>query len=445
MALLAELRPFAVEYFFDRMIPDHRCKVDSTCVANLEGDFYHFWVDLPLQSGAFLEIVEIEVEQENTTTCSDGEDESIEEASGDDDTTDFTQLELRLFRFVRCPDTGRPISTFLREQRIEDMAAHWEKFEDEVFGVTSWHRTREIQGELAVLAPIEERGVKVILLWFGSDESPPQRVDTRWNDAWSQQTGLVTARAELRLLLWDYVPPGTPYTFGTASPQPTTRQQHGRDDLYIVGQPDRDREMAILLVTNFVRGQEDRYLIRAVRTQATTSREQVLRDVAMTGMCQMVECIVSADGVLWHSDELHPVDAGKRIDLEARLDTTRPTCRDDFEQAEEEIQSASDAEISAEDNPAETQATHKPDGDNTATPDTPQDQQEIPEGDEGIFMQRDSTWMMEQRYVLRPVCRGAFLRVCHGLSRFGYVLVKCADRGKLCRLTMYVTTSNDWE
>ena len=318
--------------------------------------------------------------------CGDS-NEPIEAAAGDDDITDFTQLELRLFRFVRCPDTGRPISTFLREQRIEDMTAHWEKFEDEVFGVTTWHRTGEIQGELAALTPIEERGVKVVLLWFGSDESPPQRVDTRWNDAWSQQTGLVTARAELRLLLWDYVPPGTPYTFGTASPQPTTRQQHGRDDLYIVGQLDRDRETAILLVTNFVQGQEDRYLIRAVRTQPMTSREQILRDVAMTGMCQMVECIVSADGVLWLPDELHPVDTGKRIDLEARLDTLRPACRDDFEQAEEEIQLASDTEISAEDDPVEEQASRKPEGDNTATPGTPQDQQEDPEGDEGIFMQ----------------------------------------------------------
>lgn len=231
-----------------------------------------------------------------------------------------------MFRFVRCPDTGRPISTYLRNQGVEDMGAHWEKFEDEIFGVTTWHRTRELQGELLAMAPLEDRGTKVILFWFGNDELAPQRIDTGWKDVWSQQIGLLTARAELRLLLWEPTPPGTPYTFGTASPQPTTRQQHERDDLFIVGRPDSDREIAILLVTNFVRRQEDRYLIRAVRTQALTSRDQILRDVAMTGMCEVVDCAVSSNGVLWVSEEQYPVDTGKRIDLEVRLDETPNTC-----------------------------------------------------------------------------------------------------------------------
>lgn len=78
-----------------------------------------------------------------------------------------------MFRFVRCPDTGRPISTYLRNQGVEDMGAHWEKFEDEIFGVTTWHRTRELQGELLAMAPLEDRGTKVILFWFGNDELAP--------------------------------------------------------------------------------------------------------------------------------------------------------------------------------------------------------------------------------------------------------------------------------
>lgn len=53
------------------------------------------------------------------------------------------------------------------------MGAHWEKFEDEIFGVTTWHRTRELQGELLAMAPLEDRGTKVILFWFGNDELAP--------------------------------------------------------------------------------------------------------------------------------------------------------------------------------------------------------------------------------------------------------------------------------
>ena len=381
--LLAELRPCAVGHIFDMMIPDHRCETDSTCVASLDGDFYRFWVDLPLYSGAFLEIVEVEAEQENTTTCSEGDELSEEEIFTDDETTYLTQLEIRLFRFIRCPDSGRPISTSLREQGIDDMEIHWQKFEDEVFGITSWHRTRELQMELAAMAPIEARGTKVILFWFGNDELPTRRMDTGWSDSWSQQTGLGTARAELRLLLWDHVPPGIPYTFGTASPQPTTRQQHGRDDLYIIGQPDQDMEMAILLVTNFVQEQEDRYLIRAVRTQALTSREQILRDVAMTGMCQIVECLVSADGVIWNPEEQHHVHTGQRVDLEAKLDKTINVCREGSEQAEEEVLTESDSEISMEDNQNDIQHVYRSIGGNTATPDTNQSQQGTHEEDRG--------------------------------------------------------------
>ena len=57
------------------------------------------------------------------------------------------------------------------------------------------------------------------------------------------------------------------------------------------------------------------------------------------------------------------------------------------EQAEEEIHSASDAEISIEESVDNSQPPDMPAGDNTATPEAYQNQQGTPGGDENILMQ----------------------------------------------------------
>ena len=346
MVLNGELRPFSVSYIFGLMMPEHLCDRDRTCSAIMDGRAYAFWVDIPLRAGAFVELSEEEMTTEDSTTCTDSATQENTSALTEDDATEFTQLDLRMFQFFRCPETGRPISIQLRGQGVEDLDVHWEKFVDESFHVTTWHRTRELQAELQALMPLGERGIRVFLFWFGNEDSPAQRLDTQWQDVWTYETGLTTARAELRLLLWEHIPPGSPYIIGTVSPQPTTRQQHDRDDLYLVGQAETDRQVAILLVTNFVRRQQDRYLIRAIRTPYSTSREQILRDVAMTGMCEVVDCIVSAGASVWVPLEQHLVTIGMRIDLEVSLDGSPDHCRHEPEQAEEEMSATSDAEIS---------------------------------------------------------------------------------------------------
>lgn len=92
MVLYRDLGPFAVRYLLEMMIPNNRCERDRVCLANLDGDFYRFWVDVPLYPGAFVEIVELEADTENSTTCSDSEEESEEATSSDDDILEFTQL-----------------------------------------------------------------------------------------------------------------------------------------------------------------------------------------------------------------------------------------------------------------------------------------------------------------------------------------------------------------
>lgn len=202
----------------------------------------------------------------------------------------------------------------------------------EMFDRTHWHRSQDARGELSAMAPLAPRGTGVFLLWFDEGDTMAGQLDLNWADEWSAQPGLTEARAEIRLLLWNHVPPDSIYTLGTAHPQPTTRQQGGRDDIYVIGQLEQDREIAVLVVSNYVRRQQDQFHIRAVKTNMYSSREDILRNMAMTGMCEIVKCTVSTEGELWPHGATYPVYVGKRIDVEVQLDVQETPCGDQSEE-----------------------------------------------------------------------------------------------------------------
>lgn len=293
MVLPACNAPYSVDFLFDQVLPDNACRATSRCEAQMNGATFQYWVDIPVKAGSYIELAEIVQSPESTTTTCNSTLQEIEESPfTEDEEVDLTQLELRMFRYVRCPDTGRPLSTRLHQEGVTDLGLHWQAFEEDVFQHTTWHRMQAFQAEAQAMAPLEERHSKVWLLWF-TESDDHRRMDVQWQDEWSGQVGLGQARAEIRLMLWEDVPPGRAYALGTAHPQPTTRQQNGRDDLYIVGQPEDDRDVAVLLVVNYLRSQIDRFLIRAIKTGLFSSRERILADTVMTGMCEAVVCVVS--------------------------------------------------------------------------------------------------------------------------------------------------------
>ena len=288
MLLPAHNSPYSVDFIFDRALPQHACRETSQCTAVIRDTVYRFWVDIPLQPGLYFKILEEPAsDQGSTTTCDSSLEESEESIRTEDDEVDFTQLDLSIFRFVRCPETNWPLSTRLQREGVTDLERHWQLFEEEMFEKTTWHRAQQFQLEVQAAAPLSTRGMRVLLLWFGHTD-PYRQLDVGWREAWSSQVGMLQARAEIRLRLWDFAPPSSDYIIGTAHPQPTTRQQHERDDLYLVGHLEDDDEVAILLVVNYLKDGIDRFSIRAVKTSLLCSREQILIDTAMTGMCELI-------------------------------------------------------------------------------------------------------------------------------------------------------------
>ena len=336
MLLPAHNAPYSVDFVFDRALPQHACRETSQCTALVYDVVYRFWVDLPLQPGLYFKIFEEPAsEQGSTTTCDSPLEESEESTRTEDDEVDFTQLDLSTFRFVRCPETNWPLSTHLQREGVTDLDRHWQLFEEEMFEKTTWHRAQQFQMEVQAVAPLNDRGIRVLLLWFGRTD-PYRKIDVGWQEVWSSQVGMLQARAEIRLRLWESVPPSSDYIIGTAHPQPTTRQQNERDDLYLVGQLEDDDEVAVLLVVNYLKDDIDRFTISAVKTSVLCSREQILIDTAMTGMCELVRCIVSSDHQVWPPAVQFPLAIGKRIDIEIRFDESIPQCEGDFELSEEE-------------------------------------------------------------------------------------------------------------
>ena len=97
-----------------------------------------------------------------------------------------------------------------------------------------------------------------------------------------------------------------------------------------------DGEVAIMLVTNYMRNHQDRYLLRAIRTDMRSSREKILRDTAVIGLCEIVSCTVSSHEGLWLPGQEHPVYIGKRIDREIQLDEPGQQCEAQNRQAEDD-------------------------------------------------------------------------------------------------------------
>lgn len=185
MVLTADYAPFSTDFLFDSALPDHRCREESSCTAKMDDARFNFLVDIPIYPGAFVELDERRLEREDTSTtieevCEDGEESSLT----DDDVVQFTQMDIQSLRFVRCPETGRPLSTRLRAQGSIDYDQHWEFY------------------EVLAMGALSRRGTQVYILWFG-EEDAFSKLNVNWHDGWAAQTGMTTARAEIRLLLWD--------------------------------------------------------------------------------------------------------------------------------------------------------------------------------------------------------------------------------------------------
>lgn len=234
--LEADLMPFSVDFLFDRTHLPHGCGEISHCTALLDEHIFQYRVDIPVYDGAFVILQETAIDETSATTCSGLSEQAEESTLTDDDVIHFTQLDLRQFQFIRCPNSGRPISTQMRRSGMEDMDQHWQFFEQEMLSRTSWHRSQALQQELNMMAPLADRDTKVFLVWFAASDTLSRRDDLRWQESWTAQTGLLGARAEIRLLIWEQVPPDAAYALGTVHPQPTPRQQSGRGDICVVGQ-----------------------------------------------------------------------------------------------------------------------------------------------------------------------------------------------------------------
>lgn len=118
------LAPFSTDYLFDQVLPRNKCRDRNICTAVLEGETYQFWVDMPLYDGAFVELTEIDIEPEESTTCSELTEQAEESNLTEDESVTLTQLDIRQFQFIRCHETGRPISTNLRRNGVEDLDRH---------------------------------------------------------------------------------------------------------------------------------------------------------------------------------------------------------------------------------------------------------------------------------------------------------------------------------
>lgn len=93
-----------------------------------------------------------------------------------------------------------------------------------------------------------------------------------------------------------------------------------------------------MLVTNYIRRQQDQYHIRAIQTSMHSSRETILRNTAMTGMCEVVHCTVSSHGEQWLPGVSYPVYIAKRIDLEVELDVAVNRCEETPQDNAEEME-----------------------------------------------------------------------------------------------------------
>ena len=374
-----------VHSLFDVVYPGNSCRFDTICKVRIRARIYTPGETVVLWEGALARLTEMPIDESSSDQLSwnatgtpseqsfeyasstDNETEgvisaemsiesalspSIEAEDTDDNQVCFTQIDLDLFKFVRDAETGRPVHIRMRASGILQDQIHWRAFEQEAFEKTTWHKEDRLRNEIAQLRPLEARGHAVYLLAFDLSSPVPFQVNVQWQDEWSLDPGLLEAKAEIRLMIWDRVPPATSYLLGTADPQPTTRQQNGRDNLYIVAQPENDDEVAILLVTNFASATGDQYFLRATRVTPMSSREQLLQDIAMTGLCRTASCIVSQDAIIWLDGIQHLLAIGTRIDLEVRLDEPiRDTCIADSpdEQAESEDEHIHNATIEVED------------------------------------------------------------------------------------------------
>ena len=353
-----------VHSLFDVVFPGNSCRFDTLCKVRIRSRIYIPGETVILWEGALARLTEMPIDESSndqfswnatgtpseqsfeytTSTDTDTEDiaspeDSIEEGESDDNQICLTQIDLDLFKFVRDAETGRPVHVRMRASGILQDQIHWRAFEQEAFDKTIWYKEDRLRNEIAQLRPLEARGHAVYLLAFGLSSPIPFQANVHWQDEWSLDPGLLEARAEIRLMIWDRVPPATPYLIGTADPQPTTRQQNGGDNLYIVAQPEEDEDVAILLVTNFASIRGDQYFLRATRVTPMSSREQLLQDIAMAGLCRISTCIVSHDADIWHEGTQYLLAIGTRIDLEVRPDEPiRDSCAADSldEQAESE-------------------------------------------------------------------------------------------------------------
>ncbi|CAK9046495.1 unnamed protein product, partial [Durusdinium trenchii] len=125
--------------------------------------------------------------------------------------------------------------------------------------------------------------------------------------------------------MWDRTLPSERIIAGPAAPQPSTRQQNGRDDLYVLVQADSRDEQVIMVVINYVTDASDQYFIRAIHDGHVVSRSIILDKLAMTGLCEAVRCKVSKDGVEWQQVH-YPISYGERVDVEVRLDEEPASC-----------------------------------------------------------------------------------------------------------------------
>ena len=308
----------------------HRCQAETMCTAKVRNRVYRWGERVSLFEGALVRLIE-----EETDTSSEGcllsAPRTVEGSTGgspdfnpeeEADHVLFTQLEMTLFPYARDAHTGRPFAPALRDQGIQDEGVHWEAFAEDVYAKTYWHREADLRAETRALRPLVSSSARVLLFAFDQVESIPFQVDLHWEDAGSDQPGLHAAKAEMRLILWERIPPLSPYCVGTAFPQPTTRQQNGKDHIYVVGQPEEDGDnlIAILLVTNYVSNARDQYHIRAFRTALISGRQQILTDMAIVGLCRTVTCIVSREQEIWQDGVVHMLVIGMRIDVEIHLD-----------------------------------------------------------------------------------------------------------------------------
>ena len=326
------------EQIFSRVAPYNQCHI-NICRIRVRDRTYRRGERIPLFEGSLLRLTETRLldstdsdseatrEGSTTETCETGSYASSQELS---DENSQTQLPIALGEFTR-DSNGSPINVRLQRNGISELYQHEQAFRAHADRLTLWADDRDLIGEVRYRQS-QSLPVEIVCLIFDDTSELPYRLVVKWEAA-QNNIDRLDFTASLRKAMWGRTSPSERIIVGPAAAQPSTRQQNGRDDLYVLVQADSREEQVIMVVINYATDDIDQYFIRAIHNGHVVSRDIILEKLVMTGLCAAVRCKVGKDGVEWQHTH-YPISFGERVDVEVRLDEEPEHCTPEHQQQE---------------------------------------------------------------------------------------------------------------